>query len=54
MTITVRNCTRIDMRFKSDRVEDMKLIKSILTVMKKIKEFSNRKIIFSINVILKK
>ena len=54
VTLTVRNCTKIDIRFRSDEIWDMKLIKSILTVMKKMKRFSDKKIIFSINVILEK
>ena len=54
VTLTVRNCTRIDIGFRSSRIWDMKFIKSILTVVKEMKEFSDRKIIFSINVIFEK
>ena len=42
------------MRFRSSRIWDMKFIKSILTVVKKMKKFLNKKIIFLINVILEK
>ena len=54
VALTVRNCIRIDMRFRSSRVWGMKLIKSILTVVKKMKGFSDKEIIFLINVVLKK
>ena len=54
MTLTARNCTRIDMRFRSSRVWDIKFIKSILAVIKKMKEFSDREITFLINVVFKK
>ena len=54
MTLKVKNCTRIDMKFRSGKVWDMKLIKSILTVVKKMKEFSDREITFSINVVFEK
>ena len=54
VALTARNCTKIDMRFKSSRVWDINLIKSILAVVKKMEEFSGRKITFPINVVLKK
>ena len=54
ITLTARNCTKIDIKFKSSRVWDMKFIKSILTVVKKMKRFSNKEIIFLINVIFEK
>ena len=54
VTLTVRNCTRIDMGSRSDEIWSIKLIKSILTVVKEMKRFSNREIIFLINVIFKK
>ena len=54
VTLTVRNCTRIDMGFRNGRVWDMKLIKSILTVVKKMKRFSGKEITFSINIVLEK
>ena len=54
MALTTRDYTRIDIGFRSDKVWNVKLIKSILTVVKKMKEFPNREIIFLINVIFKK
>ena len=54
MALTARNCTRIDMRFKSSEIWDVKFIKSILTVVKKMEEFSGKEITFSINVIFEK
>ena len=54
MTLTVRNCTRIDMGSESSRVWGMKLLKSILAVVEKMKGFSDREIIFLINVVFKK
>ena len=52
--MTVKNCTRIDMGFRSGRIWGIKLIKSILAVVKKMKEFSDKEIIFLINVVLEK
>ena len=54
VTLTARNCIKIDMRFRNSRVWDVKLIKSILTVMKEMKGFSDKEIIFSINIVFKK
>ena len=54
VTLTVRNCTRIDIGLRSGRVWDVKFIKSILAVVKKIKRFSDKKIIFSINILFEK
>ena len=52
--LTVRNYTRINIKFKSGEIWDVKFIKSILTVVKKMKEFSGREITFSINIIFEK
>ena len=52
--LTARNHIKINMRFRSSRVWGIKLIKSIITVVKKMKEFLNKEIIFSINVVFKK
>ena len=54
MTLTAKNCTRIDIKFKSSRVWDVKLIKSILAVVEEMKGFLNKEITFLINVIFKK
>ena len=54
MALTVRNCIRIDIGFRSSRVWDIELIKNILTVMKEMKRFLDREITFPINVIFKK
>ena len=54
IALTVRNCIKIDIEFRSSRIWDMKLIKSILTVVEKMKRFSDKEIIFSINVVFKK
>ena len=54
MALTVRNCIKIDMGFRSGRVWNVKLIKNILAVIKKMKGFSDKEITFSINVIFKK
>ena len=54
MALTTRNYTRIDMRFSSGRVWGIKLIKSILAVIKEMKGFSDREITFPINVVLEK
>ena len=54
MALTARNHIRIDIKFKSNRIWNMKFIKSILTVMKKMEGFSDKKIIFSINVVFEK
>ena len=54
MALTARNHTRIDMGSRSGRVWGMKLIKSILTVVEKMKGFPDKEITFPIDVILKK
>ena len=54
VALTARNCTRIDIGFRNGEIWDIKLIKSILAVMKKMKGFSNKEIIFSINVVFEK
>ena len=54
ITLTARNHTKINIRFKSSKIWDVKLIKSILTIIKKMKRFSDREITFPINVIFKK
>ena len=54
MALTVRNCTRIDMRFRSSGIWNVKFIKSILAVVKKMKRFSDKEITFLINVVFKK
>ena len=42
------------MRVRDARVRDVKFIESFLTIVYKMKEFSNREMIFSIEIILKK
>ena len=42
------------MRVRDAKVRDVKFIESFLTIVYKMKEFSNREIIFSIDIILKK
>ena len=42
------------MGFRNSRVWDIKFIKSILAVVKKMKEFSNKEIIFLINIVFEK
>ena len=42
------------MRFKSNKIWDVKFIKSILAVVKEMKGFSDKKITFSINIIFEK
>ena len=54
VVLIVRNYTRIDIRFRSSEVWSVKFIKSILTVVKEMKRFLDKEIIFSINVVLKK
>ena len=54
IALTARNHTRIDMEFRSDEVWDVKLIKSILAVVKEMKGFSDREIIFPINIVFEK
>ena len=54
MALTIKNCTKIDMGFRSDEIWNMKFIKSILTVVEKMKGFPNREITFLINVVLEK
>ena len=54
ITLTVRNYIRIDMRFRNSEIWNVKFIKSILAVMKKMERFSDREITFLINVIFKK
>ena len=54
MALTARNHTRIDIGSKSSKIWDVELIKSILTVVKEMKGFSDREITFLINVILEK
>ena len=54
MALTARNYTKIDMGFRSSRIWSMKFIKNILAVVKEMKGFPDREIIFLIDVILKK
>ena len=54
MILTARNCTRIDIESKSDKIWDVKLIKSILAVVEEMEGFSDREIIFPINVVFEK
>ena len=54
MILTAKNHTRIDIGFKSSEIWDMKFIKSILAVMKEMEGFSDKEIIFSINVVFEK
>ena len=42
------------MRVRDARIRDVKFIESFLTIVYKMKKFSNREIIFSIDIILKK
>ena len=42
------------MRARDARIRDVKFIESFLTIVYKMKKFSNREIIFSIDIILKK
>ena len=52
--LIVSNYTKVDIKFKSDKIWDIKFIKNILIVMKKIKRFLNKEIIFLINIIFEK
>ena len=54
VALTVRNHTKIEIGFRSSEVWDVKFIKSILTIVKKMKGFSDKKIIFLIDVVLEK
>ena len=54
VALTARNCTRIDMGSRSSEVWGVKLIKSILTVVKKMEEFLDKEITFPINVVFEK
>ena len=52
LTLTLRHHTRQYMWFFSDRVDEMIFIERLLTIIQKMKRFSSRKVIFSIDVIL--
>ena len=54
VTLTARNHTRIDIGSRSSRVWGVKLIKSILAVVEKMKGFPDKEITFPINVVLEK
>ena len=53
-TLTTWNNAKFNMRARDARVRDVKFIESFLTIVYKMKKFSNREMIFSIDIILKK
>ena len=52
--LTFWNFARYDMRIDDLKTRNMIFVKSLLTIIKKIKWFSRKKMIFSIHVVLKK
>ncbi len=52
LTLTLRHYTWQYMWFFDDRVDEMIFIECLLTIIQKMKRLSNRKVIFSIDVIL--
>ncbi len=53
LTLTLRHHTWQYMWFFDDRIDEMIFIECLLTIIQKMKRLSSRKVIFSINVILK-
>ncbi len=52
LTLTLKHHTWQYMWFFNDRIDEMIFIKHLLTIIQKMKRFSSRKMIFSIDVIL--